>query len=76
MQAMETEYHTGRLNHERFGFGDGELAKATWEFETEKRVPFDFWLYSLYEPKETAPEFRHEPSISVKYIGPGVFWVY
>jgi hypothetical protein len=76
MHAMETEHHTGRLNHERFGAGEGELAKATWRLETEERIPFEFWLYSLYEPKETAPEPRHEPSIFVKCVGPGVFWVY
>lgn len=72
---METDYHTARLNHERFGKGDGELAIATWEFETEKRIPFEFWLYNLYEPKEDAPRTQILPIMSVTYIGPGVCWI-
>ena len=39
-----------RLNHERFGRGDGELARHTWESETYRRVDFSYWLYSMYEP--------------------------
>ena len=61
-----------KLNHERFGKDEGELARATWEFETEKRIPFEFWLYSLYEPNENDKEEHREPSVHVTYIGPGV----
>lgn len=39
-----------RLNHERFGRGDGELARHTWESETYRRVDFSYWLYSMYKP--------------------------
>ena len=69
----ETAYHTARLNHERFKKDQGEIARATWRYETDERVPFDYWLYSLYEPKEDAPMFHKEPSITVQVIGPGVF---
>lgn len=57
VNALETdeakrENQKPRLNHERFGRGDGELALRTWEFETDKLVKFHYWLYSMYEPTE------------------------
>ena len=54
LEANETKQDNRkpRLNHERFGRGDGELALRTWEYETCKRVEFSFWLYSMYEPTD------------------------
>lgn len=61
-----------KLNHERFKKDDGEIAVKVWELETQKKIPFEFWLYSCYEPDENDKEERRESSIHATYIGPGV----
>ena len=51
-EMLESPIPQRRLNHERFGKDEGELALACWRAETNQRIAFELWLYSLYEPTD------------------------
>lgn len=51
-EKSESPIPQRRLNHERFGKDEGELALACWRFETNQCIAFALWLYSFYEPTE------------------------
>ena len=58
-----------RLNHERFGKDEGELAIACWRVETNQCIAFELWLYSCYEPTEeehTASCFVPDYNVDLK----------
>ena len=54
--TVEVDKPERKLNHERFGKDQGDLAICTWISETEKRISFELWLYSFYEPTEDEKE--------------------